>query len=188
MLFACSGGGEEKDKGSDKSGKEKKEKSEQKKDEEKKEAHHQGGGPDDYSGEYRAGIEGTDLEAFGEEGALSVAELPDELGDKDSMKVKLKGEVTAACPKKGCWMKVADGESDTVMVRFRDYSFFVPKSSAGSDAVVEGKAFYDTVSVKELKHYAKDAGKSEKEIAAIEEPRVRLAFTADRVLLQEGEE
>lgn len=191
LLFACGGGAEkEASKKDDRKEQEKAEKKEEKK--EKDHDHHaQEGGPDDFSGEYRAGVDEANVEELDDEGALSVAELPDELGKgKDSMEVKLKGNVTEACPKKGCWMKLAEGEEkeDEVMVRFKDYSFFVPKNSAGSQAVLEGVAFRDTVGVDELKHYAKDAGKSEEEIAEIDEPEVRLAFEATQVALKEGEE
>ena len=69
------------------------------------------------------------------------------------------GEITATCAKKGCWMDVASGE-DTVFVRFLDYRFFVPTEGAeGKRTVVQGEAFYDTLTVPMLKHYAEDAGK-----------------------------
>ena len=59
-------------------------------------------------------------------------------------------------------MDVASGE-DTVFVRFLDYGFFVPTEGAeGKRTVVEGEAFYDTLTVPMLKHYAEDAGKSKR--------------------------
>ena len=45
-----------------------------------------------------------------------------------------------------------------VMVRFKNYGFFVPKDIEGKDVIVEGKAFIDILSIDELKHYAFDAG------------------------------
>ena len=82
-------------------------------------------------------------------------------------------------------MDVASGE-DTVFVRFLDYGFFVPTEGAeGKRTVVQGQAFYDTLTVPMLKHYAEDAGKSQEDIDAITEPELRLAFTATGVMIED---
>ena len=46
---------------------------------------------------------------------------------------KLEGTIIETCAKKGCWMRVVS-EADTLMVRFKDYGFFVPKEG------VEGRS------------------------------------------------
>ena len=98
--------------------------------------------------------------------------------------VRFEGEITATCPKKGCWMNVASGR-DTVFVRFQDYGFFVPTEGVeGKRTIVEGEAFYDTLSVADLRHYAADAGATEEEIAAITEPELELAFMATGVMIE----
>ena len=105
--------------------------------------------------------------------------------DSGRAQVKLEGTVTATCAKKGCWMDVASGE-DTVFVRFLDYGFFVPTEGAeGKRTVVQGEAFYDTLTVPMLKHYAEDAGKSQEEIDDITAPELRLAFTATGVMIED---
>ena len=82
-------------------------------------------------------------------------------------------------------MDVASGR-DTVFVRFQDYSFFVPTEGVeGKRTIVEGEAFYDTLSVADLQHYAQDAGATEEEIAAITEPKLKLAFTATGVMIED---
>ena len=82
-------------------------------------------------------------------------------------------------------MKLKSDE-DTVMVRFKDYGFFMPKEGAeGKTAIISGDAFFDTLSVELLQHYAEDAGKSEEEILLITEPEYVVAFTADGVIIQE---
>lgn len=99
--------------------------------------------------------------------------------------VRLEGEITATCPKKGCWMNVASG-GDTVFVRFQDYGFFVPTEGAeGKRTIVEGEAFFDTLSVADQQHYAQDAGWSEEDLAAITEPAYELAFMATGVLIED---
>ena len=44
--------------------------------------------------------------------------------------VILDGVITQTCAKKGCWMDVKMAEGDTMMVRFKDYGFFVPIEGA----------------------------------------------------------
>ena len=104
--------------------------------------------------------------------------------DEGSIQTQISGTILETCPKKGCWMSMAT-ESDTVFVRFRDYGFFVPTEGAeGKTAFIEGDLFVDTISVRMLQHYAKDAGKSKEEIAKIIEPELGLSFTADGVIIK----
>ena len=103
----------------------------------------------------------------------------------DTIAVKFKSKVKEVCKKKGCWMSMELPNSKEAFVRFKDYGFFVPLNADKSDAIVSGKAFLDVVSVEELKHYAKDGGKSQEEIDKITAPKVTYAFTADGVLIQE---
>ena len=71
---------------------------------------------------------------------------------------------------------------DTVLVRFKDYGFFVPKSGAeGKSAIVNGNISIDTLSVAQLRHYAEDAGKSKEEILSIVSPEITISFLADGV-------
>ncbi len=103
----------------------------------------------------------------------------------DSLVVKVKGTVQEVCQMKGCWMTVAS-QSESVepmMVRFKDYGFFVPKDISGREVVMEGIAYLSTMSVEEQRHYAEDAGKSEAEIAAITDPKEEYTFEASGVLL-----
>ncbi len=128
--------------------------------------------------------------AYGEEisaqDAISEMEMRNkfqtmEMGD--TLQVKFASTATSVCKKEGCWMKVDLGIGEESMVKFNDHAFLVPKDIEGKDVVVKGKAFMKELSVKELQHYAEDAGKSEAEIAAITEPKRSLAFEADGVLI-----
>lgn len=103
----------------------------------------------------------------------------------DTLNLKFASSINEVCTKKGCWMKLPAGDTEeTIMVRFKDYGFFMPLDSKGKDVIVEGKAFVKEVSVDELKHYAEDAGKSAEEIAKITEPKLELAFEANGVLMK----
>ena len=81
-------------------------------------------------------------------------------------------------------MKLPLTAEKEVMVRFKDYGFFMPLDSQGKEVVLEGKAFVQTTSVAELRHYAKDAGKSKEEIAAITTSKKEFSFEANGVLLK----
>ena len=91
--------------------------------------------------------------------------------------------IKAVCKKKGCWMNLDLSNNQEAFVKFKDYAFFVPLNADGSTAIISGKAYVDIVPVAELKHYAKDAGKSQAEIDAIKEPKRELVFEADGVLI-----
>ena len=98
--------------------------------------------------------------------------------------VKIEGQILSSCPMKGCWMKIKSDE-DTILVRFKDYGFFVPKEGiAGDKTIINGKLSVDTLSIALLRHYAEDAGKSLEEINRITEPEVSMTFLADGVLIR----
>jgi len=117
------------------------------------------------------------------DGALSIAEFKDKIKSSDSLNVKFKAVINEACQKKGCWMNVDLGNGEAMMVRFKDYGFFVPKDCNGKTAVMSGVAFKETVSVEMLQHYAEDAGKSKEEIAKITQPESKISFEANGVLI-----
>jgi len=103
----------------------------------------------------------------------------------DSINSKMIAKVDEVCQAKGCWMKVDLGNNEQVMVKFKDYGFFMPKNIAGEEVIINGVAYVEEVSVEEQRHYAEDAGLTEDEIAAITEPKKTLSFLADGVLLKE---
>ena len=80
-------------------------------------------------------------------------------------------------------LNLSDGNE--IMVKFKDYGFFVPKDIAGKEVIVQGKAFVNEVPVDELRHYAEDARKSEEEIEQIISPKKTYSFVADGVLLKQ---
>lgn len=96
----------------------------------------------------------------------------------------LTATVAEVCQAKGCWMNISLNNGETMKVKFKDYAFFVPKDIAGSEVIIEGKAFTDTTSVEELRHYAEDAGKSQAEIDSITEPKIGYRFLASGVAIK----
>lgn len=122
-------------------------------------------------------------EAITAEGALTIAEMKELMGDKKEIAVKVTAPVEAVCQKKGCWMELAGSDGTAIRVTFKDYGFFVPKDASGKTAIVQGKAKVEETSVADLKEYAKDDGKNADEIAAITEPKRELVFEATGVIL-----
>jgi len=107
-----------------------------------------------------------------EEGKVSALELLNTLASKDSVQVKLVAKINSICQKKGCWMYVDLGDTTEMLVRFKDYEFFVPMDATDKIAMIEGMAKVDTLSVEWQKHLKEDANASQEEIDAISEPKI----------------
>jgi hypothetical protein len=116
-----------------------------------------------------------------------MATLYKDMKPNDTLVVAFEAKVNAVCQNKGCWMKLEMPNSETAMVKFKDYGFFMPKDIAEDTVVVHGKAFIQEVSVDEQRHYAEDAGKTKEEVEAITEPKRTYSFLADGVLVPESE-
>ena len=101
----------------------------------------------------------------------------------DTIAVKFKSKINDVCQKKGCWMSLELPGGKESFVKFKDYAFFVPLNAADQEAIVSGKAFISETSVAQRRHYAKDGGASEEEIAKITQPEVEYKFMADGVLI-----
>lgn len=126
-------------------------------------------------------------EKISENKAISYEKLLKKMKKRDSLQVKVVANVEAVCQMKGCWMTIVskDEEKPSMMVKFKDYGFFVPMDIAGRKVIMQGYAYKEETSVKELKHYAEDAGKSKEEIDAITEPKEEFKFMAEGVILLE---
>ncbi|MFD2101192.1 DUF4920 domain-containing protein [Flagellimonas iocasae] len=133
--------------------------------------------------------EGTSGSYFGEkftieDGIQQKEPVYAQLAVTDTVMTQMTGKITEVCQAKGCWMNVALDSGDEVFVRFKDYGFFVPKDAAEKTVFMNGLAFLEEMSVEDQKHYAKDSGASEEEIAQITEPAHILRFEADGVLIK----
>jgi len=117
-----------------------------------------------------------------QDGAVSVNELNAVLKD-NKYTGKITGKVAEVCLDKGCWMKIEKSDGEKMMVKFKDYGYFMPKNIVGKEVVLDGEAVEKEVSVKQLQHYAKDAGKSDEEIKKIKEPKKEVQFIAKGVLV-----
>ncbi len=118
------------------------------------------------------------------DGAISIEKLTTHLETDTAYMGKITAEVIAVCQKKGCFMEVKrEGDEDPIMVRFKDYGFFMPQDIVGRTVVVDGRAWVKETSVASLKHYAEDKGKTAEEIAQITEPKEDIAIVAEGVVV-----
>jgi hypothetical protein len=125
---------------------------------------------------------GADVSKISESKAISVEKLENELKNtKKSENVIVKGLVTDVCEKRGCWLTVKTENGSSFFVKMKDYAFFVPTSLKGKNVVLEGNAEKKITSVDDLKHYAKDAKKSQAEINVITSPKEEIRFLADGI-------
>ena len=111
-----------------------------------------------------------------------VMKAPDQFTGKT---LRLSGPVTAVCQTKGCWMYLGKPDANgtpPVMVKFKDYAFFVPKDASGRTAVIEGTMTMKQETVEQTKHYLEDAGKTE-EAAKVTEGRKLYLFMASGVAI-----
>ncbi|MBT8186243.1 MAG: DUF4920 domain-containing protein [Croceitalea sp.] len=103
----------------------------------------------------------------------------------DTTSTQLSGQITEVCQSKGCWMKVTIANDKEVLVRFKDYGFFVPLDASQKETIINGKAFISELSVDEQRHYAEDKGATKEEIAQIITPKKTLRFEADGVIINQ---
>jgi len=98
--------------------------------------------------------------------------------------VRISGPITAVCQTKGCWMHLG-AQTPPVMVKFKDYGFFVPKDASGRTAIVEGTMSMKQETVEQTRHYLEDAGKTE-EAAKVTEGRKLYHFMASGVAIEKA--
>lgn len=126
----------------------------------------------------------TKTSVFGEnfqvEKPLAISEAVAKLDQKNPIfDGQLAGQVQKVCEKKGCWM-ILKSETQQVRITFKDYGFFVPTDLQLKSIVAKGRLEKKQLSLKEAKHYAKDAGLDPK---AITESPTEYHFVASGVKL-----
>lgn len=103
---------------------------------------------------YGAPIRGTET--------LRLASVLSEPESYRGKAVVVEGEVRRACSRKGCWMEIAeslDSSARGARVTFKDYGFFVPTSSAGAHARLEGVVNVETMKAAQVEHLESEGAK-----------------------------
>lgn len=85
---------------------------------------------------------------------LSVSAAVAKAKELDGKKVKLTGKVESVCQPMGCWFVVqGDKPDDKVRISTKAHNIFVPKSSVGNTATVEGTITIKTLTKETAQHY-----------------------------------
>lgn len=90
-------------------------------------------------------------------------------------------KVYKVCQSKGCWLELKGKVGGPVRVTFKDYGFFVPKEILNKSLRLQGRMVEKTLSVKEQKHFLKDAKATPAEIEAVTEPKKSYEIVASGV-------
>ena len=95
----------------------------------------------------------------------------------DENPLRIEGEISSVCPKKGCWIRIGSAD-DNIFVKFAaGCDEYVALDAAGRLARVEGDLVIEEVGVEDLKHMLEDEGKTE-EAAKVIVPETRTRFVA----------
>jgi len=94
--------------------------------------------------------------------------------------VRVTGNVTAVCEKKGCWLKMDDATGKELFVKFTCpiSGRLVPLEAMGKTVIAEGTLKVKEISEAEARHMAEDAGRPQAEIEKIVGPRKQISLMA----------
>ncbi len=131
---------------------------------------------------------------FGEQARLTQADTlplaevmksPDKYNGKY---IRVSGEVVEICAKKGCWVNMQEPGSDKLLfVKFTcpiDGERLIPMEAVGKTAIVEGTLVIGNFTEEEARHYAKDAGKSDADIAKIIGPQPKITLSSPAAVIK----
>ncbi len=101
--------------------------------------------------------------------------------------IRVKGFVVRSCKKEGCWAElgVKQDSKQTVRVKMKGHSFFIPLKSAGYKVLTEGVFSIKTLSKKEVDHLIKDDGAKFEKINK-DGTVTELSFLASGIELNKG--
>lgn len=100
-------------------------------------------------------IFGSEVEKWEE--PISLKNIIDSAEEFSGQEITLETQVAQVCEKKGCFF-VANEDSYSARITFKDYSFFVPTDSKGKKVKLVGTFNVKELTEEQAKHYAKDAG------------------------------
>lgn len=111
--------------------------------------------------------------------SVELNELIAQSREFDNKTVTIEGTIKQVCQKKGCFF-VLESDKELARISFKDYSFFIPTNTAGSRVKLNGTFSVRTISEKDAKHLAEDAGEDPD---AISGPQKEHAVVATSVVI-----
>lgn len=117
--------------------------------------------------------------------AVTIQEFFSDFEQQDSTGVyTVAGKIVQICQSAGCWVGIDKGNGDYFMVRFKDHFTIPLDTEIGTEAYFHGVARWDSTTVEELRHIAREEGKSNEAIEAITDPEYSFDFIADGIVLK----
>jgi hypothetical protein len=113
-----------------------------------------------------------------DENVIDLSSISTAIGENDELDIKVKGKVDSVRSDKICWLMMKLNNGEYMKVSFSDSVVVVPQQIKGREVIIDGQAYKDTSSVEDLLTEAKQAGKTEAEIAKIKTPKVKLLYKA----------
>jgi hypothetical protein len=98
--------------------------------------------------------------SIGEAKKVSLAKVMKDPSKYAGQKVLVEGTIVRSCKMEGCWAELAPDKDSkqSVRVKMKDHSFFIPLDSAGSFARAEGTVSVKTLTKAEVDHLINDDG------------------------------
>lgn len=121
-------------------------------------------------------------EEFAEADVINIADVRAKLGDNEEMPVQVSGTISQKCKSEGCWLTLKENDDNNVMVMFKDHGFNVKDIDCeGKTAVINGRAYWNVVSVEDQKHFAEEDGLDGGDITG---PKKELRIEATGVIIK----
>lgn len=96
-------------------------------------------------------------EEFTEADVVDIKDVREKLGDNEEIAIQVSGVISKKCKSEGCWVTLKENDDNNVMVMFKDHGFSVKEVDCeGKTAVINGRAYWNEVSVEEQEHLASD--------------------------------
>lgn len=81
---------------------------------------------------------GTYGDGAGDGEAIAIARIVEQPEKFKGQEVKVEGEISGVCPKKGCWLELRDADDRSLRVKVKDDVIVFPVDAVGLKAVARG--------------------------------------------------
>lgn len=101
--------------------------------------------------------------------------------------LRITGTVSEVCSAKGCWLSLGGQQDQGLFVKFTCpiEGRLIPAEAVGKPAIVEGTVTVVNMDEAQARHYAKDGGASEADIAKIVGPQKRVTVASPSAKIAE---
>lgn len=105
----------------------------------------------------------------------------------DGKTLRVSGTVAEVCSAKGCWLSLGGPQDQGLFVKFTCpiEGRLIPAEAVGKPAIVEGTVTVENMSEEQARHYAKDGGATEADIAKIVGPQKRVTVASPSAKIAE---